>query len=134
MRRPPGQPHRSDGFMEMIVYTIMVGAFVLAFLQLGACNANAFVPETPRQALGSTYVTIEALADSVREEHERGTITDEDRAKAKAQLQGALDAANTARRAIVLDQPDQAMSRLRQAQELLRFVESMLQEHDDGGG
>lgn len=60
---------------------------VMAALALSACQAT---PQTPRQALAASYITVETLAQSVEQARLGGLLDDSQAQEAKVQLLRSL--------------------------------------------
>lgn len=107
---------------------------LIAFLLSVVLSGCVLVPESPREAIATSYVTIDSLADSVRIAKRDGLIDAEQRDNLVDKLQKALDSTKTAQLALSdfenTGDPvskDEYLRKIEYAQALLSIVSSLLE-------
>lgn len=109
---------------------------LLLTLLLGACSTIGHVkPETPREAIAFGYATVNSLADGVRIAKRDELISALRRDELVDELQKALENLVSAEASLRLfestgsaDAQTETQLRLRQAEAILKVVESLLEE------
>lgn len=91
-RSAPREPESGYVTPGMLIGLVLLAAMLLPILQ--GCGS---LPETPRQAIAASYVTVETLAETAEAAHRDGVIDDQQRDVIKADLNTALNALREAR-------------------------------------
>lgn len=112
------------GFAQIEVLALLV-LLAAGALMMSAC-APMPVPETPRQAIGSVYSTIDSLADLAAIAYREGHITDTQRQQARQQLQEALTLAADVERTLLTG--GTTGDQLERINELLRDTRSLIKQ------
>ena len=99
--------------------------FALMALLLSAC-ASMTVPETPKQVVAASYITVESIADTAYLAHRDGVINDKQREDIRVSLQEALEYIRLSEDAIRMGEDPEV--ELETAQKILTNVQKLLQQ------
>lgn len=114
---------KQSGRAALPALLLALGLASLLLVALPGCGA---LPETPRQAIAASYVTIESLAETAEIAHRDGHIDDQQRAVIRANLQTAMNALREARQ--IEAAGGDAEGRLQYVRSILIAVQSLLPE------
>lgn len=116
----PAPANRQAGFARPSLL-LALGLASMLFVSLQGCT---LMPETPRQAIAASYVTVESLAETADVAHRDGVIDDQQRAVIKADLQTAKNALDEARK--IEKAGGDPQDRLEYVRKILVAVQSLL--------
>lgn len=107
--------------MKQINYVL----FALMVMVLSAC-ASVTVPETPKQTVAASYITVESIADTAYLAHRDGVITTEEKNEIRDSLQQSIDYLVVAEQAIQSGEDPE--NQLENAQQILGHIQKLLQQ------
>jgi hypothetical protein len=90
---------KQDGFMNIKLLPILA---LFGLIGLSVLHGCATVPETPRQAVAASYISIELLADNIDQTADVGLISKQTENRLLDKLQQALDQINQAESILIL--------------------------------
>lgn len=118
-RAPPSNPESGQARTSVMLALGAVTA-LMVMLMLPGCQ----LPETPRQAIAASYVTVESLAETAEVAHRDGVIDDQQRSIIHADLQTAMNALRDARQ--IEAAGGDPTDRLSYARSVLTAIQSLL--------